>query len=648
MSERGYSTASQAGHGVETFRERADRGRAGQGCLVKVLGVFVLVGGLLCLSGPEKPLGVMLVVGSLSLALYGAGRTALSRRIARSADYWSQGPGCVQFGPSRLNGLLEYLPAAVAWTGALTAVGMQLFSAVASPNGVWTIVLAVVVLLGWLVGCVTVPTGGRGAPEIVLTPDAVWIWAGGNTRVRIPWEARPNLEASMTHRMRPHAVITGGAGGAVNFPIFVVPIGHVQLQSVLEFYSIHAELRGELGTGQGLQRVRALMIPSVQKGERTASSGVPMQASTLSVGVPASATLSVGAPASPTPAHGAAPGSGSPYEGIQYGGPRGGQPPRAGESYGSTSAYVPVPGSAEPFSAAPYGSPTPSAPAGEGVGDAPVEAAPQLSTDVERSAGEEDQREKADSSKPSTCEEADQRAKRAPWRFLIWAVIILVGFTYATSGRQTAGFLLGMVLSLVLLIHSVALAAARRSRTAAPRRWTRSSEGICLRNTWFVQVAVHVEAALMALGGLLAVGLLAVSDRSDRGTVVVPFLLAMVFLIASFFMGLSKPLPGRRTEIVLDAERIRFAVGTSRESLFWWADRPRLVGRSAGGNLVMENDRVGRIRAEMDTLPLTSVQLQRVVAFYSHHPELCPELATEQGLARVQGLTGPASVAPQQ
>jgi len=575
----------------------------------------------------------MLVVGSLSLALYGAGRTALSRRIERSADYWSQGPGCVQFGPSRPSGLLEYLPAAVAWAGALSAIGMQLFSAAASSDGVWTIALAVVVLLGWLVGCATVPIGGRGAPEIVLTPDAVWIWAGGNTRVRIPWEARPNLEASITHRMRPHAMITGGAGGAVNFPIFVVPIGHVQLQSVLELYSIHAELRGELGTGQGLQRVRALMTPPVQEGEGAAS-GAPVQAP----------TPEVGAPASPTPAYGAVPGSGSPYEGIQYGGPQGGQPPQGVESYGSAGAQAPMPGAAEPLPAVPYGSPTLSAPAGEGVGDASLEAAPHVSADAERGAREEDQREK--SSQPSTCEEADRRARRAPWRFLIWAVVVLIGFTYATSGRQTAGFLLGMVLSPVLLIHAVALAAALRSRTVAPRRWTWSSEGICLRNTWFVQVAVHVEAALMALGGLLAVGLLAVSDRSNRGTVVVPFLLAMVFLIASFFMGFLKPLPGRRTEIVLDPERIRFAVGTSRESLFWWADRPRLVGRSASGNRVIENDRVGRIRAEMDTLPLTSVQLQRVAAFYSHHPELCAELATEEGLWRVQGLTGPASAAP--
>ena len=84
MSDSGYSTAPHAGSGVETFRERADRGRAAQGCLVKVLGALVLVGGLLCLRGPEKPLGVMLVVGSLSLALYGAGKTALSRRITQS------------------------------------------------------------------------------------------------------------------------------------------------------------------------------------------------------------------------------------------------------------------------------------------------------------------------------------------------------------------------------------------------------------------------------------------------------------------------------------------------------------------------------------------------------------------------------------
>ena len=74
----------------------------------------------------------------------------------------------------------------MAWIGALTAVGIQLFSTAASSDAVWTIALAVVVLLGWLVGCVTVPTCGRGAPKIVLTPDAVWAWTGGRRRACIP------------------------------------------------------------------------------------------------------------------------------------------------------------------------------------------------------------------------------------------------------------------------------------------------------------------------------------------------------------------------------------------------------------------------------------------------------------------------------
>ena len=52
------------------------------------------------------------------------------------------------------------------------------------------------------------------------------------------------------------------------------------------------------------------------------------------------------------------------------------------------------------------------------------------------------------------------------------------------------------------------------------------------------------------------------------------------------------------------------------------------------------------IKAHLGTHLLTYVSLQRVVAFYSRHPELRRELATEEGLMRVQGLTGPASVTP--
>lgn len=146
-----------------------------------MLDTFVFVGGSLRLRDPEKPLGVMLIVGNLSLALYGAGRIALNRRIERSVGYWSQRPGCVQFRSSRPNGLQEYLPGAIVSMGALTAAGIQLFFAAASPNDVWTVASAVVMLLGWLVGCIIIPAGGRGSPEVVPTPEAIWIWVDGYT-----------------------------------------------------------------------------------------------------------------------------------------------------------------------------------------------------------------------------------------------------------------------------------------------------------------------------------------------------------------------------------------------------------------------------------------------------------------------------------
>ena len=42
-------------------------------------------------------------------------------------------------------------------------------------------------------------------------------------------------------------------------PMFPIPLGYVQFQRVVEFYSAHPELRGELTAEAGLERVRALM-----------------------------------------------------------------------------------------------------------------------------------------------------------------------------------------------------------------------------------------------------------------------------------------------------------------------------------------------------------------------------------------------------
>ena len=74
----------------------------------------------------------------------------------------------------------------MALTGALVAVWMQFVSGVDSADDVWTLVLAAIMLLGAILNVATVPGGGRGAPEIILTPDAVWVWTGGRRRACIP------------------------------------------------------------------------------------------------------------------------------------------------------------------------------------------------------------------------------------------------------------------------------------------------------------------------------------------------------------------------------------------------------------------------------------------------------------------------------
>ena len=615
MSSSGYPTASDGAVGGGGFRERADRGRAVEGYSVLVLSAIALAIGVSRFAASKAPLGTMFVVGAVSAALYGAGRISMSRRVQRSADYWRQEPGFIQFGPSRGLGLGDYLPAIVASAGALAAMWMQLASGAADINGAWTLTLAVFVLLGSVLTLVTVPTGGRGAPEIILTPEAAWIWTGGRKRTCIPWTAQPNLETSIVHRLRPHVMITGGTGGPALLPIFVLPIGHVQFQAVLGFYAAHADLRGELASDQGLQRVRALMSTPAPAAERTASD--------------VAATQGAARPAA-TPSYPV-----SPYAGVAY----------QDSPYGGSPYVMAPPGAARPRSAVPEtmellaSATSGAAPAPVPVGSGAAPAYPQTAASHDL-AEDGRQDEGRTSSEPQSCQEADRKVRRAPWRILIWAVIVLVGSAYGTSSQQVGAFLLGAVVFLVLLIHAVALAGARRCRTVAGRRWTWSPEGIRLRSTWFVPLALRVEAALMALGSLASMGLLAVGDRTDRAGIVLSLLIAMVLLVTAGFLGLTAPRPRRSTEIILDPERIRTAAGTSRESPFWWMDRPRVVGIDSGGTVLIEIEPAGRVRARLGTLPLTYVQLQRIIDFYSSHPELRDELADERGLERVRELMG--------
>lgn len=95
-----YSTTSRGGTGLEDFRERADRGRAAQGCSVLVLSAFCLALGIWSLTASQVPLGLLFSFGGAGLVLYAVGRFVLYRRLRKAGDLWRQVDGGVEFGPA--------------------------------------------------------------------------------------------------------------------------------------------------------------------------------------------------------------------------------------------------------------------------------------------------------------------------------------------------------------------------------------------------------------------------------------------------------------------------------------------------------------------------------------------------------------------
>lgn len=85
------------------------------------------------------------------------------------------------------------------------------------------------------------------------------LWPDGRHRAFIPWELEPVVAGHARHSTQGCAAITLKTGHPVYLPMFPIPLGYVQLQRAVEFYSTRPELRGELAAEAGLERVRALM-----------------------------------------------------------------------------------------------------------------------------------------------------------------------------------------------------------------------------------------------------------------------------------------------------------------------------------------------------------------------------------------------------
>ena len=119
--------------------------------------------------------------------------------------------------------------------------------------------MAGILLILSLVSLLSFPFGRWTKPEIVIDSIGVHLWPAGRYRTMIPWAAQPRVLGCVRHNGTPVALIETRTNSFYYFPMFTLPLGYVQFQRVLEFYSGYADARRSIGTPQGLVHARSLM-----------------------------------------------------------------------------------------------------------------------------------------------------------------------------------------------------------------------------------------------------------------------------------------------------------------------------------------------------------------------------------------------------
>ena len=247
--------------------DRADRDRRVEAWVGVVIGGSMMLGFiLLAFVYSITPNVVLVVSAGLSLVLSGAGRFVLCSRIRESPSRWRRGDGAVEFGPCRGFLLWEQMPPLTLTIGVALALRMPFPPGATHSDVTRSMRLALGLLAAAVLMWAFMPVNPPRNPELILEPNGMWLWPGGRHREYIPWELDPVVEGRLGRHF-PRAVITRSRGRPASFPIVPIPLGYVQLQRVVEFYSAHPELRDELATDAGLERVRLLMYTPIWRVE---------------------------------------------------------------------------------------------------------------------------------------------------------------------------------------------------------------------------------------------------------------------------------------------------------------------------------------------------------------------------------------------
>ena len=197
----------------------------------------------------------------LSLTSYAINRNMQFKFAQHSYKKWNARLDYIEFGPCWFFNLWSILTIVILVLTIVTAAWLTYFGGIShsGPTQLKIAIMSGILLISSLVSLLSFPFGRWTKPEIVIDSIAGHLWSARRYRTMIPWAAQPRVLSCVRHNGTPVALIETRTNSFYYFPMFTLPLGYVQFQRVLEFYSGYANARRSIGTPQGLVHVRSLM-----------------------------------------------------------------------------------------------------------------------------------------------------------------------------------------------------------------------------------------------------------------------------------------------------------------------------------------------------------------------------------------------------
>lgn len=207
------------------------------------------------------PMEILYLGVGLFLTSYAVNRNMQFKFAQHSYKKWNARPGGIEFGPCWFFNSWSILTIVILVLTVVTAVWFTYFGGTpySDRTQLKIMMMAGALLILSLVSLLSFPFGQWMKPEIIIDSAGIHLWPAGRYRSMIPWETQPKVSGCVRHNGTPVALIETRTGSFYYFPMFTLPLGYVQLQRILEFYSSYADARRNIGTSQGLVHVRSLM-----------------------------------------------------------------------------------------------------------------------------------------------------------------------------------------------------------------------------------------------------------------------------------------------------------------------------------------------------------------------------------------------------